>query len=292
MSFGMVGRISAQDFDIGLTGPQCKEIVDNAYSNPAKIDTVRLVRHCRGEFGPVISRLLLETALISSDLEAYKEIVLLASSYMEKDIFHTARYLAEGSGVPYLARIAGLSILNAYASSGGITPDLAFYQSYSGASTGCGGGGGSGEQVTYAGETDLPYDVYAQALQSAKEVIANANEAGLKFLASCIRARISSEGIGGGPDPASFTASTHFSHVKQCGRKFVLRNSSRGWGLVELAWGVGGGNYETREFTLPPRAPGSSYSETTWTIPGTDRYAKVSHNSSLIMNETPDDTPC
>jgi len=196
---GTTQPVVAQNFDIGLTAPQCEAIVGNAYGNPANVDTVRLVRHCPGEFGRVIAKLLLETGLISSDLEAYKEIVLLAASYRERDIFHVARSLAEDSELPYLARIAGLSILNAYTSSGGIMPNLTFYASYSGPSTGCGGGGISGDQTTFDGESDIPHDAVAQALQSAREVIANARDAGLKFLASCIRARLSSDGVGVGP---------------------------------------------------------------------------------------------
>jgi hypothetical protein len=293
----LASPLEAQRFDIGLTAPQCEAIVANALANPTRLDTLHLVRNCPGKFGPVMIELLQRPALMTNAWSLYKHIITFSASFREDDIFDAARDVAVDGSAPYLARVAALVILNAY-TSGSVIPMLDRYVGYAGPPSGCSGGGVSATPTTWPGEDELSSSAGTQALSVAKTVLASSSAAGLKYLASCIETNLDVSGMGLVPvEVPSFTPSTDFSYVKQCGRKFLIRNASNAWVsmTLNLAPSSPPGPNIVKQWTAPPRPEGAAYSEHTWTAPGagTAWIKQIPPGFPYLMPPTEVDvTPC
>ncbi len=293
-----VYSLPAQLYDIGLTGPQCDSIVENALDNPARQDTLRLVRHCAGDFGTVIGQLLERTDLISTDLEAYLDIIMLASKFNELDVLYAALAVAEDEGKPAFGRAASLAVVESLVSPSGVDPFIVRqYLSYSGPSTGC-------SMVIAAdrwlldGESPVSQGDAEYALSVAESIAASGAAPAVKHAASCIVNTLKPRELTlGSADIPTFTPGTHFSFVKQCGRKFELRNSSDAWVNVRLQWDAN--EFDGKTWAMPPKPKGESYSSATWTVPGSGNTAIVYYpdnwpltGGSALMSETPNNTPC
>lgn len=294
----LTSPLQAQRFDIGLTAPQCEAIVSNALSNPARTDTLHLVRHCPGQFGPVMSELLRRSDLPATDWPLYKHIITFAVSFREADVFDAALALAVDTSSAYLGRVGALFLIHMYTSGKESVNTDRYLDLFIGSGegrTGC-GGTYSWPPTTWPGEVDLPTSAKEQALSAAREVLASASEAGLSVLASCIRDDLDRTGAGWSV-PTEFTPSTDFSWVRQCGRRFLLRNSSRAWVSMErslLAMTVPPTLHYTR-WSFPPRPEGAAYSEETWIAPGagTASIRQIPPVSPYLMPPTEVDvTPC
>lgn len=286
-----------QDFDIGLTTAQCDTVVSNAASNPAHRDTLRLVRNCEGAFGPTMADLLEETALLATDTTTYFDIVYLAAQFREDEIFDRVRAIATDAGQPAIARAAALAVIYSYITPNGVEPQLEYLRTFAGSGGGC-TSAASSSVFTHPGETSLGSNAPEQALNTAAAILSSGAPNVVKFVASCIYSRLYRGNSGAVPiETPSFTPSTDFSYVKQCGRKFLIRNASNAWVsmTLNLAPSSPPGPNIVKQWTAPPRPEGASYSESTWTAPGagTAWIKQVPALSPHLMAPTAvDTTPC
>jgi hypothetical protein len=231
---------------------------------------------------------------LASDTATYHRIFELASQLRNPTIWDAALAIAADGGAPTIARLWSLIVLTDYASSDGVSLDGRRESVYANATYGCyPGGDGSSTGPTNGFPSE--YSITAGTL--ARAIIGSGATVSLKHIAGCLLNVTEPMEEWDTSIPDTFVPSTHFSYVKQCGRKFVLRNSSNAWVSVVLSY-VPISPHDPavyRPWTMPPKPADLSYSQTTWTIPGirTDANSvRVKHNGTSIMIEVASNTPC
>jgi len=289
--------VIAQGFNAGLTAAQCDSVVANAIANPTNADTLRLVRFCPDAFGPTIADLLTDrTDLLSGNQATYFLIVDLAMKYIEDDVWDAARGLAVDGSAPELARTGAMLILLAMSQPGGTELSLQQFVGWAGPSTNCTASAPTTSLIEM-GEEPVTGDWITSVLSVVEAVRSSSAPASTKFVATCIKLALQPLDGRIPGDPVSFVPATHFSYVKQCGRRFLLRNSSTAWVTLEIYLSSSSPPYGNvyRRWSMPPRPEGASYSENTWTAPraGTAWVKSYLPNPVTLMQPTSvDTTPC
>jgi hypothetical protein len=239
--------------------------------------------------------LIEDFSLAASDTATYNVIFSMISTFRDDDIYFSALEIAGNAGAPELARAWSLIILTNYYSGIGLSYVGPDFVGYGGGAAGCLLAGSPIVSGSYSG---FPATMRADLLGVAESILAGANPTGIKYLAGCLKA--ATEPLVFDPNDVqdeTFTPSTDFSYVKQCGRKFLIRNASNAWVsmTLNLAPSSPPGPNIVKQWTAPPRPEGASYSESTWTAPGagTAWIKQVPALSPHLMAPTAvDTTPC
>lgn len=289
----VLGSPVASAIEGQYTPAQCDTVASNALSNPARRDTLIMVRSCPGKFGPVMATILGQTGLVTTDFETYRLVVSMAAQFSESEVFSEALGIAADGSEPELARVGALLIVGSMVYPGGIVPELERFQNYPA------GGAVSGCMPSFAdvggiftGESPIGSTARGVVDSLAGVLVASSAPRSVRFVASCLRALLhpyTGYGLGLPPKPP-FNPLADFSYVRLCGRRFLLRNASYHSVALYLYWSSG-----ARGWTMPPRAAPAAYSESSWTVPDTSSVAGVNLITAPytnLMNETPDNSSC
>lgn len=274
------------------TSAECDTIAAAASARPFVHDTLVIVVACPSHFGSTMSGLMSTYSLASSHPSTYGLLFTIVSQYRNPSTLDEALDIAVDASAPLLARTwAVITMLNyRFGKDRRLSgSDLA---SYSGPVEGCALPGSLSLGGSYSG---FPSSWYEDIDEVAATLVNSAAPLPVRHLATCILEQL--KAVQTANDmllvPATnytFNPSTDFSYVKQCGRKFLLRNASYVSVSVLLIWAdTYPGN---RFYVLPPRKEGESYSEVSWTVPGSNSYAGVGYLAQSLMTETPNNTPC
>lgn len=275
-----------------LPTAECDTISIAATARPFVHDTLDKVGQCPSHFGATMAGLMSNYSLASTHPATYGLLFTMVSQYPTPATFDEAMDIAVDASAPLLARTwAVITLLNfRFNTDWRLSGDQ--YLSYSGPVGGCGLSGSLGLAGSFSG---FPSAWYNDVDDLATAVVNSAAPLPVRHLARCIQSEAQAERTAdqlslGTVTNTTFNPSTNFSYVKQCGRKFLLRNSSYASVRVKLVWGDYSG--AERDYMLPPRKEGESYSEVSWTVPGSNSYAGVGYLVQSLMNETPNNTPC
>lgn len=296
------GIAQAQNYAGDVTPAQCESIMSNAMNNPARSDTLSYTRHCAG-FADSMVVLLRRLGRVAPDLAIYDGVAIVSGMYAEGPIYEAALLLARDTSEPDLARVAALSILLSYVTVGHIPFRPSFLADYTDSGDVCVGTNSiAGGEFPLPGTTPLPSGYRGAILGLARSIVEGSSSDKVKFLATCLVSQLTSWPPAiYQPENVSFSTSD-FSFVKQCGRKFLLRNASNAAVSTYLIWArvdsYGAENEaawtgKSRMYNLEPRPEGEPYSEVTWTVPGADSVAVVRTTRYVpLMHEAVNTTPC